>query len=260
MVSAVLWRTLQSGALDTPSALRRRAVRLGRVLRLCKWLHAGAVRWYPYPTVANFFMIERLLQRRPELLPHLLRGPLADFGCGDGDAALILERSGVAVDAFDLPSTNFNQMEGVRTLVKLLGAGVQVRELDLTRPFTLDRHYSLVLLLGLLYHLENPLQVLMALLPHAEYLVLSTRIFRYAPGSTADLGALPVAYLVGADELNADATNYWIFTEAGLRRLVDRAGWDLLEVELTGDTEQADPTRPDHDLRAFCLLRSRELV
>jgi hypothetical protein len=61
---------------------------------------------------------------------------------------------------------------------------------------------------------------------------------------------------LGEDELNHDDTNYWIFSEPGLRRLLERTRWEILEFFTTGDTKASDPVSLDHDERAFCLLKS----
>ena len=43
-----------------------------------------------------------------------------------------------------------------------------------------------------------------------------------------DVSSFSIAYLLSPNELNNDSTNYWIFTVAGLKRLVDRAGWNVV--------------------------------
>jgi hypothetical protein len=63
--------------------------------------------------------------------------------------------------------------------------------------------------------------------------------------------------LLGPDESNNDATNFWIFTAAGLRRVADRAGWDVVAMRTVGDVTHSNPQDADHDERAFALLRSR---
>jgi len=37
----------------------------------------------------------------------------------------------------------------------------------------------------------------------------------------------PLAYLVDTLELNSDPTNWWIFSPAGLARLMKRCGWNI---------------------------------
>ncbi len=66
-----------------------------------------------------------------------------------------------------------------------------------------------------------------------------------------------MAYLLNPLEANGDATNYWIFSEAGLRRILDRTGWDLCDYTTTGCRDGSDPARNDRDQRAFCMLRSK---
>ena len=68
---------------------------------------------------------------------------------------------------------------------------------------------------------------------------------------------VPVAYLLDADECNNDATNYWIFSEEGLRRILHRTGWDVLDFGTVGAVGKSDPATPKGDERAFCLVRSR---
>ena len=68
---------------------------------------------------------------------------------------------------------------------------------------------------------------------------------------------LPMAYLLDDREANADPTNYWIFSEAGLRRILSRAGWDVCDYLTTGCRHGSDPSAPDRDQRAFCLLASK---
>jgi hypothetical protein len=67
---------------------------------------------------------------------------------------------------------------------------------------------------------------------------------------------LPVAYLLGPIECNNDNTNYWIFSEAGLRRLLYRTGWVIENYLTMGHTEDADPYTEQNDARSFCLIKS----
>ena len=80
---------------------------------------------------------------------------------------------------------------------------------------------------------------------------------RYAGAGRTPIADLPVAYLVGPEETNNDATNYWMFSPAGLERIVARAGWTVLERMSVGDVVASDPSSPEHDERVFLLLRTR---
>jgi hypothetical protein len=66
-----------------------------------------------------------------------------------------------------------------------------------------------------------------------------------------------LAYLLAEGELNKDDTNYFIFSEQGLRVMLARAHWEIRNYVSLGDTSQSDPVRLDRDERAFCLLESR---
>jgi hypothetical protein len=85
---------------------------------------------------------------------------------------------------------------------------------------------------------------------------LSTRIARVTPRRTP-IEEEPVAYLLGTREANNDPTNYWIFSAAGLLRLLNRAGWTVFGYERVGQALDSDPVRPDADERIFVLLKSR---
>jgi hypothetical protein len=85
---------------------------------------------------------------------------------------------------------------------------------------------------------------------------VSTRIAK----QTADgqpLSEYPLAYLVGPQECNNDDTNFWIFSDHGLKRIIDRTGWKLLSYVTIGDTVSSTPADPERDERAFCLLEKR---
>ncbi|NJR44094.1 hypothetical protein HC761_01150 [bacterium] len=88
---------------------------------------------------------------------------------------------------------------------------------------------------------------------------MSPRIARHMAKQSqgSDLASVPLAYLLDAGEANGDATNYWIFSDAGLRRIFQRSGWDVLDYIQVGDTAASNPMDNAHDERAFALLRSR---
>ena len=170
----------------------------------------------------------------------------------------------------DYPPTNYNSCRGVRRLKEALQSNVEIFETDLDRHFTLpQQRYSFAFFLGILYHLKNPFGALEALAEHARHAVISTRVARYNVARGAEavddsenvsrvrLQSLPVAYLLDPTECNNDATNYWIFSETGLRRILSRTGWDILDFITLGNDQDSDPASPEGDERAFCLVRSR---
>jgi hypothetical protein len=126
-----------------------------------------------------------------------------------------------------------------------------------TRPNLPSSNYGLTVMLGVLYHLKNPFLVLEALARASRYIFLSTRIASLSPDRKTNLSALPVAYLVEEDELNHDNSNFWIFTEKALRRVIRRTGWDVMEYTTIGPAAASDPVTSAGDARAFILAKSR---
>ena len=225
-------------------------------------LRAGkpqAFEWYPYESLTNAGHLDRLLAGNYEAILGVPGASgILDIGCADGDLAFLLESLGYPVTAIDHPSTNHNGMLGIRTLRNLLGSSVEILEADIDSQFTLPpNRFRLAVFLGILYHLKNPFHALERLAKSCDYCVLSTRIARQFPDGAVMPPQHPMAYLLAPDELNADDSNYWIFNEAGLRRLISRTHWEVVEFFTGGDTSRSNPTSREHDERAFCLLRSR---
>ena len=86
---------------------------------------------------------------------------------------------------------------------------------------------------------------------------MSTRLARRIPALTGDAREVPVAYLLEADELNADDSNFWIFTEAAFRRMLRRTNWHVRDYMTVGDTVASDPVSLERDERVFCFAESR---
>jgi len=215
--------------------------------------------WYLYDILGNVVHLNTLLTGEHRDLGLLARGlPVADIGTADGDLAFALEDEwDWEVDAIDTAASNMNGLRGARALRDHFGSRVQIVDIDLDSQFRLPRErYGLVFLLGILYHLQNPFFVLRELARRADHCILSTRVARYAGPDLTAIATLPVAYLVNPDETNHDASNYWMFSPAGLERIVARAGWTVLERHSSGDVIASDPSSPDHDERMFMLLRS----
>jgi hypothetical protein len=220
------------------------------------------IRWYPYDILANVVHLDGLLQGELRDLDALAGGlPVADIGAADGDLAFTLEAAGGwQMDIIDNPPTNANGLEAARALRDHLGSGAGIHEIDLDRQFSLPRErYGLILLLGILYHLQNPFYVLRELAERSRHLLLSTKVARFAGPERTPIADLPIGYLVAPYETNNDPTNYWVLSPAGLERLVDRAGWDTLATRNVGNTTDSDPSF-ERDERQFMLLRSRLFV
>jgi len=216
------------------------------------------IAWYPYNSLANVAILERLLRGEFRDLSRLAGEEIIfDIGCGDGDLAFLLESAGYRVAAIYYELTSYNRMRGVRHVKAALGSQVAIHSVNLDSELSLpEGNAGLALMLGVPYHLKNPLGVLEELAPRARFCLLSTRIMQITPDRHF-LQNIPVAYLLDRDELNRDDTNYWLFTETGLRRLLDRAQWEVLEFNVVGEQSFSDPRSLASDARAFCLARSR---
>ena len=215
--------------------------------------------WYPYDSLGALPHICDLIRDDfDELAQVLNEEPALDIGCGDGDFAMLLEHFGASTDAVDHAESNFNQMRGARRLQSALNSGVRIFDIDLDGNFLLPREqYGLAVFLGTLYHLKNPYMVLEEIAKRAAFCLLSTRIAQLTSTSGVNITSEPVAYLLHPRETNNDPTNYWIFSQSGLARLIERTGWIQLSQVRSGRLSASNPFDPDADERVFMLLRSR---
>jgi tRNA (mo5U34)-methyltransferase len=213
--------------------------------------------WYPYDSLANVTQIRRLSGAdAARLLDHARKEGVLDVGCADGDLSFLFESLGCEVVAIDNAVTNHNAMRGVAALREALRSRIEIHDLDLDNYAALPpRRFGLGLLLGTLYHLRNPFHALDALARICDYCILSTRIARMLPGGKPVPSQAPIAYLLDADELNGDDSNYWIFFEPALQRMFKRTWWEVCASLTAGDAQRSDPVS-DRDERAFYLLRS----
>jgi hypothetical protein len=219
----------------------------------------GDIPWYPYNIFGNLVHVDAMLSGVNRDLTGLAQNlPVADIGAADGDLAFLLEDvGGWDVDIVDTAATNMNGLRGARALRDHLSSKVSVHDIDLDRQFELPRErYGLVFLLGILYHLQNPYYMMRELATRSDYCLLSTKVARFAGAQRTPIADLPIGYLVAPRETNNDPTNYWIFSPAGVERLVERTGWRILERANVGNTTGSDPATSENDERMFMLLQS----
>ena len=231
--------------------LRLHAIEFRKTLdKLKRGLGSSRLRWYPYDSLGVFTIMDGILAPERRSLLELARGrPILDLGCGDGDVSFLFESLGCQVHAVDYSGANYNHMRGVQALKREMKSSVEIFDVNLDEQFSLPRSgYGLALCLGVLYHLKNPYYLLEKLAKSAHYCLLSTRI--------AAVSDLPVAYLVDDSETNKDATNFWIFTDAGLRRILKRTGWEICDYQAVGCEQDSDPSTRRGDQRVYCLLKS----
>ena len=190
--------------------------------------------------------------------------PIADIGGADGDFSFFLESLGCDVDLIDNSRTKMSGLRPAEALKGALDSKVRIYEVDVDHDFELPRTYDLVFLMGILYHLRNPFIVLETLAKQVRYCVLSTKIAKFSgvPRRFRSRGDniqdVPMAYLLADREVNDDPTNFWVFSEAGLRRILERAGWSVLDYTSVGNRTNAIPTDMREE-RAWALVKSERV-
>jgi tRNA (mo5U34)-methyltransferase len=191
--------------------------------------------WYPYNSLDNVYNLDAFLAPTTEVVPE--HGSVLDLGCADGDMGFLFQSLGCHVDFLDNAATNFNDCRGVARTAELLGHAGRIIERDIDFGFELDRDYDLVLFLGTLYHLRNPALALIRLAERCERMLLSTRVMTHLPPQHAGIAVrdAPIGYLLETLELNSDPTNWWLFSPAGLTRLLKRCGWTAVTSRIAFD-------------------------
>lgn len=142
-------------------------------------------------------------------LPASLAGrTVLDVGAWDGYFAFEMERRGasrvLATDSFSWGGQGWGTKEGFELARQALGSRVEDLEIDPT-ALTAEAigRFDVVLFLGVLYHLPDPLQVLERVFDvTGDLLVLETEVDMLFTRRPA------VAFYEGTD-LNTDPTNWW---------------------------------------------------
>ncbi|PMQ02881.1 Ubiquinone biosynthesis O-methyltransferase [Dyella sp. AD56] len=210
-----------------------------------------SVNWYPYDSLGNIDSLNPLLPDwiSTGLVNGFNKERVLDIGPADGDLGYLFASRGCRIDFLDYPQTNYNDCRGIKTLGKTLKIKHGYISCDLDRGFALKGQYDLALCLGVIYHLRNPMLVLMELARHAQHMLLSTRVSTEFPDG-ADMGSYPCAYLLECRESNDDPTNYWSMSPFGLRRILKRSGW-IVKSEVTYGPGKSNPIHQDADSRMF---------
>jgi hypothetical protein len=125
-----------------------------------------------------------------------------------------------------------------------------VIECDIDWGFELSRDYDLAIFLGMLYHLRNPALALIRLAQRCRRALISTKVATQLPDGR-NIADMPIAYLLDKREANGDPTNYWIFSPAGLERLLRRCGWVVKHAHRVGKVGRSNPVDNDADERMF---------
>jgi tRNA (mo5U34)-methyltransferase len=214
-----------------------------RIASVPHWYHQIEVR--PGITTPGVNDSTRTLRRLD--LPRRCAGlRVLDLGARDGFFSFELERRGAEVVAIDYidPSAS-----GFAVARELLGSEV---ECDVCNIYDLDpeRHgtFDIVLFLGLLYHLRDPLLALDRIWevcrPDA-LLVLETQLldnallvdggaFRALADIDPQLRDACLMQFYPGDSLNGDHSNYWAPNAACMRGMLDAAGFETTAEDVAG--------------------------
>lgn len=218
-----------------------------------------AIPWYPFRTHDKVALLRLVTDHFDAAAPVALSSPpsVIDVGTADGDLAFLFESVGCRVTAIDNHHSNNNRCAGVKAMKGFLGSQVEFLDTDIDFDFSVAQTHDLILFLDIFYHLRNPLGALINLARAGRYMAFSTRVCDVAPNGTRLTGT-QTAYLLKPFEAAAnDPTNYWMFTEEGLRLALERSGWRVLKHRIFGyQGDDSSPSDPAKDKRIICLCET----
>ena len=186
-----------------------------------RWFHRFEV--VPGMVTPGVYDPAPLLERLP--LPDDLSGKrVLDIGARDGFFSFEAERRGADVLALDFMPA---ERTGFGVAAKLLGSSVEYR-VDNVYNLSPERHgqFDLVLCLGVLYHLRNPLLGLDRIWGVTKRdMLLETQI---RAGRKRRVGGVaterePLMEFHPEDSLNSDHTNWWSPNPPALRAMLESA-------------------------------------
>jgi tRNA (mo5U34)-methyltransferase len=201
-------------------------------------------------------------------LPADLSGlHVLDIGTRDGFFSFECERRGAEVVAVDyLPA----EETGFPVARELLGSKVEftqcnVYDLSEERFGTFD----IVLFLGVLYHLRDPMLALDRIWDVArgrvivetqtidEALLMESGEFKRMVDISPELADIPLMQFYPGDVLNSDPTNVWAPNEACLKAMLSEAGFDVDRQLRVGQRGIAFARWADDSTRQFWRRRDR---
>ena len=163
-------------------------------------------------------------------IPDDLTGmSVLDVGAWDGYFSYEAERRGaarvLAIDSFSWEGGGWGSKAGFELAHEALGSSVESRTIDVLdlSPETVGV-FDLVLFLGVLYHMRDPLLALERVASvTAKQLIVDTHV---------DLIGLrrPAAAFYPGDELNRDASNWWGPNPAAVEAMLRTVGFPRVEI------------------------------
>jgi tRNA (mo5U34)-methyltransferase len=207
-------------------------------------------------------------------VPERLDGRrLLDIGARDGYFSFVTEARGAEVLAIDSMAPH---LTGFSTAASLLGSSVEYRTMNVydVRPESVGT-FDMIFFLGVLYHLRDPMLALDRLWevarPGATIWVEShvidhnlthpetgeqLRLASVAP----DLVDVPMAQFYPRDLLSGDGSNWWGPNLAGLRAMVESAGFETVRARLHGGRGLVVARRVEDDRTNFFRELDRGVI
>lgn len=202
-------------------------------------------------------------------LPESLEGMrVLDIGARDGFFSFECERRGaaevVAIDYLTPEETGFPIAK------ELVGSQVEMRQANVydLNPEEFGT-FDLILFLGVLYHLRDPMLALDRIADVATgKLILETQAIDDAvlvgPGEfkrladiSPELESIPLMQFYPGDALNDDPTNVWAPNQAALRAMLEESGFAVDRELLIGQRALAFGHRTEDEMRDYWKRRDR---
>jgi hypothetical protein len=177
---------------------------------------------------------------------------VVDVGAADGDMGFFFESLGASVEFVETPAPNSNRMAGISYMRDALKSVAPIHAQDIDFDFDLLRQYDLAIFQGVIYHLRNPYGALLHIAMHAQRMVCNTRVFTHLPDGTYVENSA-ICYLWDRREGGAvGASDFVAMTPAGLRVMLKRAGWKVLDEVRVGAVGESDPLTKDERMFCYC--------
>jgi tRNA (mo5U34)-methyltransferase len=163
-------------------------------------------------------------------LPERLDGlSVLDIGAWDGFYSFEAKRRGaarvIATDSYSWDGPGWGSKAGFLLARKALGLDVEDLDIDVME-LSPDRvgTFDVVLLLGVLYHLKDPITAIEHAASVANDLLILETVTNLC------WSPFPAARLFVGSELNNDDTNWWALNPAALQALLKRTGFRDVQV------------------------------
>jgi tRNA (mo5U34)-methyltransferase len=202
-------------------------------------------------------------------LPERLDGMrVLDIGARDGFFSFECERRGaaevVAIDYLTPDETGFPIAK------KLVGSGVELRQANVydLNPEEFGT-FDLVLFLGVLYHLRDPMlaldriadvstgRVIVETQAIDDALLVGPGQFKRLADISPELESIPLMQFYPGDSLNNDPSNAWAPNQAALRAMVEESGFAVDRELKMGQRALAFGHRTEDATRDFWRRRDR---